>query len=268
MKVSIVTISFNQVEFLQRAIDSVLSQDYPDIEYIIVDPGSNDGSRDVIESYRSQFAFVILEPDQGPADGLNRGFALSSGEILGFLNADDVLAPRAVSAAASFFLSHPDVDVVSGHADIIGPHDEVVRRAYSDRMNAVYYIYGGVQIVQPSTFFRRTAFQRVSGFNANNRLSWDGELFLEMALAGCKFALSDEIWSGYRLHPGTITTSSSLDRERKNIEAEFFRRVLQRDMRGTDRLLSQLARLRKHLLNPRDSVERILNGPIAGRQIL
>src|SRR4029077_2212938 len=83
-RVSIVTISFNQAPFLERAIRSVLEQDHPDVEYIVVDPGSTDGSREIIEKYRSRIAKVILEPDRGPANGLNKGFAAATGEILGY----------------------------------------------------------------------------------------------------------------------------------------------------------------------------------------
>lgn len=267
IKVSIVTISYNQSETLQRTIESVLNQDYSDIEYIVVDPGSKDGSRDLIELYRGRIALAILESDEGPADGLNKGFARASGEVFGFLNSDDVFCPGAVSGAVKFLLNNPNVDVVSGHATVIGPDDRVIRRTYSDRMNPVTYVYGGVTLIQPSTFFRRVAFQRVSGFNIANRISWDGELFLDMALAGCKFAVSDEIWSGYRLHAGTITASRNLDEARRMLELQEFRRVIGRDKKPLDDLLARLVRIRKHVFNPRDTVERILRGAIAGRQI-
>src|ERR1039458_1375445 len=96
-RVSIVTISFNQAEFIERTILSVLTQDYLDIEYIVVDPGSTDGSRDIIERYRSRISKIILRPDRGAADGLNNGFAEATGEIFGFLNSDDLLRPGARS---------------------------------------------------------------------------------------------------------------------------------------------------------------------------
>src|SRR5262252_9768046 len=121
-KVSIVTISFNQSEFLERAIRSVLEQDYPNLEYIVVDPGSTDGSREIIDRYRSRIAKIVLEPDSGPADGLNKGFAHTTGDILGFLNSDDILFPGAITSAVSF-LKSKDVDVVSGHATVIDSAD-------------------------------------------------------------------------------------------------------------------------------------------------
>src|SRR5450432_4773126 len=98
-KVSIVTISYNQAQYLEEAIVSVLEQDYPSIEYIVVDPGSTDGSRQIIERYRSRIGKVILDPDKGPADGLNHGFDAATGSVFAYLNADDVLLPGAVSSA-------------------------------------------------------------------------------------------------------------------------------------------------------------------------
>ena len=99
MKVSVVTVSFNQARFLERAIRSVLGQDYDDIEYIVVDPGSTDGSRAIVERWRDRIDRIILEPDRGPPDGLNKGFAAATGEIFAYLNADDALLPGAVRAA-------------------------------------------------------------------------------------------------------------------------------------------------------------------------
>jgi glycosyltransferase involved in cell wall biosynthesis len=265
--VSIVTISFNQIEFLQRTIDSVLNQDYKDIEYIIVDPGSTDGSRDLIKQYDSRIACAIFEPDQGPADGLNKGFERSTGSVLGFLNSDDVLLPGAVSAAVRYLADHPSVDVVSGHAKVIGPDDRVLRRTYSDRMSLTRYIYGGIALIQPSTFFRRTAFERTNGFNIANRAVWDGELFFDMAKAGCRFDLSDEIWSGYRLHAESITASKRLEEERREIRGKQFLRVKGRSPNRWDTSLQVFCRLWRHLLNPRDTMERILRGPVFGRPL-
>lgn len=244
---------------------SVLNQDYGNIEYIVVDPGSTDGSRELIEKYRSRISRTLFEKDQGPADGLNKGFSLSKGAVLGFLNSDDILHSNAVSAAVEFFAKHSDVHVVSGSAEIIGPDDRVLRRTYSDRMSALKYVYGAVTLIQPSTFFRRTAFERVSGFNVMNRISWDGELFLEMAMAGCRFGVSNEIWSAYRLHRGTITTSRVLTQARKELDDQLFRRVVGRERRRFDEGIGALFRLWKHLANLRDTKERIFRGPIAGR---
>src|SRR4029077_1447448 len=115
-RVSIVTISFNQGKFLERAIRSVLEQDYEDIEYIVVDPGSTDRSREIIERYRSRISRVILDPDKGPADGLNKGFAVASGDIYGYINADDAYLPGAITKAIASFQARPQADVIYAHS--------------------------------------------------------------------------------------------------------------------------------------------------------
>jgi glycosyltransferase involved in cell wall biosynthesis len=97
----------------------VLAQDYPAIEYIVVDPGSTDGSRELIESFASRLAAVLFEPDQGAADGLNKGFQRASGDIFGFLNSDDVLLPGAMKSVSQAFEQNPDCDIVMGNGFII-----------------------------------------------------------------------------------------------------------------------------------------------------
>jgi glycosyltransferase involved in cell wall biosynthesis len=263
-KVSIVTISFNQAEFLERAIRSVVEQDYPEIEYTVVDPGSTDGSRDIIERYRSRIARVIYEPDRGPADGLNKGFAFATGDIFAFLNSDDVLLPGAVGSAVGFLNSNK-VDVVSAHAIVIDAEDRKLRTAYSEPFSLKMYAYGACVLVQPSTFFRREVFERAQGFNVENKAIWDGELWVDMALSGARFALADEVWSGYRLHSQSITSSHKLRKQREENHQRMFRKILVRDSSDTDRLVAHACRVHKHLRSPRALYERIVRGPIYAR---
>ncbi len=266
-KVSIVTISFNQVGYLGRTIQSVLNQDYPDIEYIVVDPGSTDGSRELIKSYEARIARIIFEKDTGAPDGLNKGFAAATGEIFGFLNSDDILYPDAVSGAVRYLSKHPGIDVVSGHAKVIGGDERVYRLAYSDRWSPMRYIYGGAVLIQAATFFRRSAFEEAGRFNPENRATWDGELFFEMARAGCKFGRSDDVWCGYRLHPESITASKRLEDARATVRRRQFRELMGRDSNGWDKPLRLIFRFWKHFANPRDTVERVFHGPVFGRKL-
>lgn len=207
MKISIVTLSFNQGRFLESAIRSVVEQQGVDLDYIVVDPGSTDDSRSIIERYRSKISHVVLERDDGPADGLNRGFARATGDIYGFLNADDVLKPGALAKVAQAFEQRPDADVISGHGHIIDADGAPVRRMYSDRFSVWGYLYGGVVLLQQSTFFRASAFDAAGGFNVDNRTCWDGELWLDMALAGKHFQRMGGFWSGFRVYGSSITGS-------------------------------------------------------------
>jgi len=264
-RVSIVTISFNQAQFLEQALLSVITQDYPDIEYIVVDPGSADGSRDIIDRYKHKIANAILRPDRGAADGLNRGFEESNGEILGFLNSDDLLLPGTVSSAVRFLDQHKDIDIVSGHSRLIDPSDNILRSMYSDRMSLTRCIYGGVILMQPSTFFRRSIFDRAGGFRVESRACWDGELWLEMARAGGRFAVTNEFWSAYRIHPESMTGAKSNLMKIRQTEDAIFLRVVGRVPNKRDRLFTLWYRLIRKILNPADTWERIRRGPVFGR---
>jgi glycosyltransferase involved in cell wall biosynthesis len=225
-RISIVTISFNQAEFLERAIGSVVEQDHPDVEYVVVDPGSKDGSRDIIERYRERIAACRLEPDGGPADGLNKGFALTTGEILGYINADDALRPGALSFVASFFEKNPDVDVLAGGIRITDANDRPsLRGRAADLFDLRAYAAGVCTVTQQGTFFRRRAFEAAGGFNAANRVCWDGELLVDMALKGMKFARTDRTLADFRLYGANITGSrgylEKLSKEKDRINGKI-----------------------------------------------
>jgi len=267
MKISVITISYNQSQFLERAILSVLNQEYENLEYIIVDPGSTDGSRDIIAKYKSSFSHIVFEPDQGAADGLNKGFSLASGDIFGFLNSDDMLLPRSLSEVSNFFQEHLDTDVVSGHTKIIDSNDRVIRNSYSDRFSLIPCAYWSSQLVQPSTFFRADSYREVNGFNVNNRSNWDGELFVDIALKGRKFALVNKFWSCYRLHATSITSSQKLDNRIQEYKKYIFNKIMKRDMNRMDIPMMILFRVLKYLKSPKSLYERLTKGRIYGRVV-
>lgn len=207
MRFSLVTISFNQAQFLEEALDSVLGQDHPGIEYIVVDPGSKDGSREIIERRASRLAGMIFEPDRGAPEGLNKGFARATGDIFGFLNSDDVLLPGAIREVSRAFERHADCDVVMGGGFLVDSSGRRLRHIHAAGFTATRYFYGGATWLQQSTFFRRRVFEAVGGFNVNNRSCWDGELVLDMVRSGARVAYLDQDLSLFRIHPTSITGS-------------------------------------------------------------
>ena len=207
MKFSIVTISFNQAKFLEKAIRSVIEQDYPDTEYIIVDPGSTDGSRRIIERYADKLNNIIFEKDEGPADGLNKGFSRATGEIYGYLNADDVLLPGTIKKVANIFKSNSNIDVVSGHCYVIDENGVVLHKVFSHKFDLRRYYSGSCILVQQSTFFSSSIFRKTEGFNVQNKVSWDGELAVDFALHGAKFAVVHDYWSCFRVYSKSISGS-------------------------------------------------------------
>lgn len=210
MKISVVTISFNQAEYLEACLTSVAAQEGP-WEHIIVDPGSTDGSREIIERYRKQFTHTILEPDGGPADGLNRGFEKATGELFYYLNSDDVVLEGAFSKVRAIFKAKPRLDVLSGNGAVIDEHGRFLRYVYSDPVSRHRLAYAGGIRIQPATFIKAESFRKIGGFNPENRSNWDGELIVDLFLAGATFDEIHAVLGGYRLHSESITGTAKLD---------------------------------------------------------
>ena len=243
MKISIVTLSYNQRAFLQEAIDSVLQQDYPDLEYIVVDPGSTDGSQEVIRSYGERIQHVIFEPDKGAADGLNKGFSRATGEVFGFLNADDYLLPGALCRVAEYFRSHPQCDIVMGNGHIVDAEGRPLRHVKARDFTVRRYLCGGTRWLQQSTFFRREIFRMSPGFNTENRTSWDGELFVSMLHMGAAVGYVDADLAAFRIHNASISGTGRLAEVYRQDCRRVFRQIRGRDWRASDELLRFLYRV-------------------------
>jgi glycosyltransferase involved in cell wall biosynthesis len=211
VRISIVTISFNQRRFLEEAILSVLNQEYSKTEYIVVDAGSTDGSRELIEKYRTRIDKIVFESDRGPADGLNKGFAQATGEICGYINADDYFEVGAFRHVVKYFQKHPIVDVMAGAIRIVDEHGRArIRKRMSDSWDLKKITAGTCTVYQQATFFRRKAFERTKGFNINNHSCWDLELLVDMSIAGCEFATVQKILGNFRIHERSLTGSRRL----------------------------------------------------------
>jgi len=212
MKISIVTISFNQAPFLEEAINSVVSQEGVDLEYIIVDPGSTDNSRAIINKYKNRISKIVFEKDEGPSDGLNKGFSYATGDIFGYLNADDILLPGSLKEAIEAFEETPETDVVSGHGYIIDKHGKRLYKVFSNKLSSSSFVkrrytIGHTSIVQQSTFFRKEIFARTAGFDKAYRIMWDGALAVDFMNLGARFKTVNKFWSAFRIYSDSITGS-------------------------------------------------------------
>jgi glycosyltransferase involved in cell wall biosynthesis len=261
MRISIVTISYNQAPFLEQAIRSVTEQDYPDIEYIVVDPGSTDGSREIIERYRNRIDKIIFEPDAGPADGLNKGFEQATGYVLGFLNSDDYLLPGALKTVAAAFSAAPHRDVLSGHAVIVDADGQEINRFYSRRYSPTRYVYGAATLAQQSTFFKAAAFRQTNGFNIENRIAWDGELWVDLALSGAQFGRMPVFLSAFRVYGGSITGGCGQTTEAfLQYKDRMFVKVKGRQRRRGDWLVRIMNKGLEYALHPEVAMSRLLYG--------
>jgi glycosyltransferase involved in cell wall biosynthesis len=209
--VSIVTPSFNQGAFIEATIESVLAQGYPRIEYLVVDGGSTDGTLDMLRRYKERVRW-ISEPDAGQADAINKGFRLTRGQILAWLNADDLYIPQAVSRAVEEFQAHPEAALVYGRAEfidraghVIGPCTQV------EPFDLQRLIHQLDFIVQPATFFRRESFMEAGELDSTLRYCLDYDLWIRLALRSPVRYLP-EVLARARIYPETKTASGGMDR--------------------------------------------------------
>jgi glycosyltransferase involved in cell wall biosynthesis len=267
MKFSVVTISYNQVQFLERTIQSVLVQKDVEFEYIIVDPGSNDGSRELIERYSNCFAHIVLEQDNGPADGLNKGFAKATGDIYCYINSDDVFELDAFRRVANAFEQRPYVDVFCGHAWVTDPNDTRLRRVWSDPFDPISVAYGESIFVQPSTFIKAEVFRNTNGFNTQNRSNWDGELLVSLWKHKARIEVINEFLSNYRLHCVSITNSGALEDRIKEWRLQCFEKIMGRQWSTPDNFIKLFWKLRRQVRNPQAMCERLFLGPVYKRNV-
>jgi len=253
-KIGIVTICFNQARFLPEALRSVAAAGGGRIEYVIVDPGSTDGSRELIRANANMFSKIIFEPDRGPADGLNKGFAASRAEILGYLNADDRFLPYALDYVRRYFEAHPEVDLLLGAIRLIDEQGRpYLRRRTPDRLSLQGYAYETCNFWQQATFFRRHIFERVGGFNVDAKVGWDAELVIDMALAGARIGYTNVLLGDFRLHPESITCSGRFAEEHALFRQRIRDKILRAGVPPRTPLAAAVAKvaykfnLRRHL---------------------
>lgn len=197
-KVSIVTPSYNQAEYLGRTIDSIASQDYPFVEHVVVDGGSTDDSVQILHSRDSDLTWWVSEADRGQADAINKGFAHTSGDICAWLNSDDTYLPGTISRVIQAFETHPDVDVVYGDLIVVDAYDAYIDQWKVARFDLAGYVYLDRGVLQPAAFWRRSAFEAVGGVNDSLHFAMDLDLFMRMALAGFRFLHIKEPLAAFR----------------------------------------------------------------------
>lgn len=210
--VSIVTPSFNQGGWLEEAIRSVLDQDYPRVEYLVMDGGSSDGTLDVLRRYDGRFAWTS-GPDGGQAQALRTGFARTRGSILGWLNADDAYRPGTIASAVAAFAANPGAGLVFGNAEFmdaggkpLGPAAQVT--PFDD---ARHLLQLGDCVVQPAAFFRRAAYDEVGGLDAALHWTMDYDLWLRLVQRRPALHL-DRTLARVRCTPTTKTASGGWKR--------------------------------------------------------
>jgi glycosyltransferase involved in cell wall biosynthesis len=203
--VTVVTPTYNMKQFLPAAIESVLGQDYPSIELIVVDGGSTDGTLELLEQYRDRIRYTT-GPDNGPCDAICKGLADARGEVLVWLNADDTFQPAAIRRAVEFLAAHPQVDVVYGDGWWIDEEGRPIRTYPSLPFDASV-LARDCFICQPAAFLRARAY-RACELDPRQRMSFDYDLWIRMAAKGLQFAYLPEHLANTRMHRDALTLSA------------------------------------------------------------
>jgi glycosyltransferase involved in cell wall biosynthesis len=208
--VTIVTPSYNQAPFLETTIRSVLEQDYPNIEYIIIDGGSTDGSLAIIKKYANRLAFWSSEKDRGQTDAINKGFARATGEMMAWINSDDTYEPGAIREAVAEMQAHPEVGLVYGDTNFIDDQGRVIGRFPAAQTDYHRLRRGYVHIPQQAAFFRRDLWQQVEPLDPSFFFAMDYDLWVRIARLA-PLLYTRRVWANFRLH-GDSKTMAANDR--------------------------------------------------------
>lgn len=199
MLISIVTPSFNQAPYIEETIKSVLSQDYPEIEYIIVDGGSTDGTVDIIRQYEKRISWWVSEKDKGQTDAINKGFARAKGDVLAWINSDDTYERGAVAAAAKYLQEHPTLGMVYGDCNFISQNGKVIGKFDAAQTNYRLIRQGYVHIPQQTMFFRAGLWKQVGPLDPSFYFAMDYDLWTRISRrAEIKYV--PQTWANFRLH--------------------------------------------------------------------
>jgi glycosyltransferase involved in cell wall biosynthesis len=206
-KISVVMPLFNQVKFIERSISSVLAQNYPNLELIIIDGGSTDGSTEIVNKFKEHISYWTSEPDNGQSHALNKGFKCAHGDIYGWLNSDDLYAEGAFSKAVETFLKNPDKDVVFGDHDVIDENDKLVEHVYSFDFNIRHFVYEGFHLNAQACFWRSSLHKQFGEFDENLHRTMDYDMLLRFGcIAGAKrFKRVDQTLGCFRRHTAQKT---------------------------------------------------------------
>ena len=225
-KLTVITPSFNQAQYLEKTILSVLNQQYPNLEYFIMDGGSTDGSLAIIKKYEPYLAGWVSEKDRGQTDAINKGIRRATGDYVAFQNSDDVFAPLAFDRVAKAWQKHPTTDVFFGDMYITDEQDVILEEMRAPNFCVECHIYEGMQVFNQSLFIKRS---HIGLLDESLRFVIDYEIVARLGVqAGIQFRHVAGFWGGFRVQPNakSSTIASTVGRQEHQSIMEKYRPML------------------------------------------
>ena len=207
LKISVITPSFNQGEFIEETIESVLNQKYDTFEHIIIDGGSTDNTIEILKKYKH--LKWVSEKDRGQSHALNKGFKKATGDIICWLNSDDTLCEGCFKAIVSHFQNNPNSYVVVGGLNFINKHSKIIKNLPPIAIDKNHLLNELGSVQQPSTFFKKEIFKKVGYIDESIYCCMDHDLFLRFLIKGYKFNITNQTLANFRIYQDTKTSQAS-----------------------------------------------------------
>jgi glycosyltransferase involved in cell wall biosynthesis len=261
--ISLVTPSLNHGRYIEQTIASVLDQSYPRLEYVVMDGGSTDDSETILGTYRSRLHHLESGPDAGQANAINRGFEHTKGELMGWVNSDDVLLPGSLAYVTRVFARHPKVDLIYGHRILIDQQGRDVGLWITPRHSRDALRWFDL-VPQEATFWRRRFWDRVGGIDERLSVAFDWELFLRFQEDNATIRRVPRLLGGFRLHPEQRTRreAETAQRELDSIREQWHGRHV-----SLDEARSRVDRFRRRSL-PHYALRRLISAIPIGRSVV
>jgi len=251
-KITIVTPSFNQAPYLEKTIISIHNQGYPNLEHIVIDGGSTDGSVDIIKKYEARFSYWQSRPDEGQCDAINQGSTKASGAFMTWINSDDLLLPGALNRIGTLIKAEPGTDLFYGNQVEVNEADRVTKRVYTidfDLKNFLYEVH--IIIHQQSAFWRVDLFRELGGLN-DCRYAMDYDLFYRMISRRIRWTRIGDFLAAFRMYPESLTGTGEVRRSRSGTVDRIFQEAMGRRRNGWDlTAMKYLYKMKRFLTEPR-----------------
>ncbi len=251
-RITVVTPSFNQADFLERTILSIHNQRYPNLEHIIIDGGSTDDSTRILKKYENRLAYWHSNPDQGQCDAINQGAEKATGLFMTWINSDDLLLPGTLYRIGNLIREYPGTDLFYGNQVEVDEFDRVTKRVYTIDFDFKDFLYEvNIIIHQQSAFWKVDLFRELGGLN-DCPYAMDYDLFHRMISRGIRWRRMEEFLSAFRVYPDSLTGSGEVRRSREGTVDRIFEEAMGRTRNSWDRtVMRYLYKTRRFISEPR-----------------